>query len=428
MPPPFLDRKPHDPRPSRCWSRRARIVAFACLPLLTRPLRGDDVSGVHIERIIDTVAGSGRTGAGAGEGGALEVDIAQPFGVEHVEAGERRALYVCEVGNHRLFRVDLASGETRVVAGTGTRGGDGDGGPARKARMDEPYEVRVDDRGHIYVVEMRGARVREIDGQSGAIRTVAGTGTSGYGGDGGPATEAKLNRPHSIALDGRGGLYIADIGNHRIRRVDLDSGRMSTIAGTGHKQLPVDGSIATGRPLLGPRALFIVGKTMWIALREGHSIWSMDLRTHRLTHVAGTGKKGHRDGTARSSTFNGPKGIVASSDGSKVWVVDTENQCIREIDVAAETVRTVAGQGPRGEGFGGDGGAATKARMGRPHGITVDRRGVLYIGDTNNHRVRRVRPVSTHQILSPLAPCGGHPRSPLTRVSREDGGGEPRLR
>jgi outer membrane protein assembly factor BamB len=348
--------------------------------------------------VIDTVAGSGKSQLDAGTGSARDVNIAQPFGVEIVEDGEARSLYVCEVGNHRVFHIDLATGNTRVIAGTGQKGDSGDGGPATKALMDEPYEVRVDARGDIYVVEMKGARVRKIDGKTGLITTIAGTGEPGYGGDDGPATKAKLRRPHSIALDGHGGLYIADIGNHRIRRVDLKTGRITTVAGTGRKQLPVDGSVATGRPMLGPRALYIVGDTMWIALREGHSVWRMDLRTHRLKHVAGTGKKGHRDASAKLSSFNGPKGIVANRDGSRVWVVDTENQCIREIDVKKDRVRTVAGYGPQGVGFGGDGGPATKAKMGRPHGITVDRRGVLYIGDTNNHRVRRVRPSEHSEI------------------------------
>jgi len=147
--------------------------------------------------------------------------------------------------------------------------------------------------------------------------------------------------------------------------------------------------VATGRPMLGPRALHIVRDTLWIALREGHSVWKMGLRDRKLTHVAGSGEKGYRDGAANVALFNGPKGIVQAAEGG-VYVVDTENQVIRRVDPQTGVVTTVAGSGPQGVGGAGDGGLARDAEMGRPHGIAVDHHGALYIGDTNNHSVRRV--------------------------------------
>ena len=133
---------------------------------------------------------------------------------------------------------------------------------------------------------------------------------------------------------------------------------------------------------------------MWIALREGNSVWRLDLRDGRIHHIAGTGKSGYTGdgGSAKKATMNGPKGIESATNG-KVYIVDTENQVIREIDPKADKIRTVAGVGPQGRGYGGDDGPATQAEMDRPHGIGIGPDGGLYIGDTNNHRVRKVLPV-----------------------------------
>ena len=131
---------------------------------------------------------------------------------------------------------------------------------------------------------------------------------------------------------------------------------------------------------------------MWIALREGHSVWKLDLKVGTLAHIAGSGKKGFTgDGaSAKAATFDGPKGIALGPDGN-VYVMDTENNAVRKIDLKSGLISTAAGSGPDAKGSGGDGGPATKAQMDRPHGICVGPDGTIYIGDTNNHRVRRVK-------------------------------------
>ena len=338
--------------------------------------------------IIETVAGTGQRELGLQAGAADAVNIGQTFGVE---LGPDGALYICEVENHRVLRLDLKTRQVKTVAGSGKQGYSGDGGPATEASCFEPYEVRFDRAGNMYFVEMKGAVVRKVDAETGIISTVAGDGKPGFAGDGGPATKARLKQPHSIALDDDGNLYIADIGNHRIRRVSLESGLIETIAGTGANKLPPSGVVAKGQPLASPRALHIKDGAMWIALRGAHSVWKLDLASGKLDHVAGTGKQGYDDGPAAEATFNGPKGIVAGPNHD-LLVVDTENQVIRRIDLQTGTVSTVAGSGPKGRGYGGDGGPALECKMDRPHGITVDAAGVYYIGDTNNHRVRRVVP------------------------------------
>lgn len=338
---------------------------------------------------ITTVAGTGSRENNGSSGNATKVNVGQPFGVE---VGPDEALYVTEVQNHRVLRVDLESGTLKTVAGSGVKGYSGDGGKATEANLNEPYEVRFDKDGNMFFVEMINNIIRRVDAKTGIIQTIAGTGEKGYSGDGGPAIKAQFNRPHSIALDHQGGLYVADIGNHRIRRVDLKTGIVDSIAGDGSKRPPKHNHLARGKPVVGPRALFIDGDTMWVALREGHAVWALSLDTGKWKHIAGTGKKGFSGdgGAARAATFNGPKGIAVGPDNN-VYVVDTENQVIRVIHTATDIISTIAGSGPVHRGGEGDGGPATEAEMDRPHGICVGPDGTVYIGDTNNHRVRQVR-------------------------------------
>lgn len=340
---------------------------------------------------IETIAGTGQAADGGNSGLALKTSIGNPFGVE---VGPDGALYITEVSNHRVRRLEFKTGQLTTVAGNGVKGYSGDGGPATEASLNEPYEVRFDGQGNMYFVEMQNHLIRKVDAQ-GRISTIAGTGKPGYGGDGGPALAAQFRQPHSIALDGRGGLFVADIGNHRIRRIDLAKGTIESIAGNGEKELPKDGESSKDRPIHGPRALFINGRTMWIALREGNSVWKLNLDAGTLHHVAGTGKKGFEpaseNGPAKQATFNGPKGIALGPQANLVYVVDTENQAIRVIDASRDTISTVAGSGPDARGYGGDGGLATQCKLNRPHGICVGPDGTVYLGDSENHRVRAVR-------------------------------------
>lgn len=340
---------------------------------------------------IETVAGDGREGDLPRRGGlALQVPVALPFGVE---IGPDGALYVTSVGQHRVLRLDLATGRITSAAGSGIKGFAGDGGPADKALLNEPYEVRFDSQQNMYFVEMQNHLIRRVDARTRTISTVAGDPKGGLSGDHGPPRNAQFRQPHSIAFDDRDNLYIADIGNHRIRRINARAGTIVSIAGNGQKGLPADGSNAQGNPIFGPRALAVVGRTLWIALREGNSIWRLDLDTGVIRHVAGTGKSGYEGdgGPAQAASFNGPKGIAATPE-SLVYVVDSENQAIRMIDTRSGLIYTVAGGGPRARGFAGERSPALSAKLDRPHGIGLAPGGGFYIGDTNNHRVRWVRP------------------------------------
>ena len=339
---------------------------------------------------IETVAGTGQPGDNGREGPALETNVDQPFGVEF---GPDGALYICEVGQHRVRRLDLTTGRLTTAAGAGRKGYAGDGGPAKEALLNEPYEVRFDAAGNMFFVEMQNHLVRRVDAKTQTISTVAGTGQPGYSGDGGPATKAALRTPHSIAFDAKGRLLIADIGNHRIRRVDLKGGTIESIAGNGEKQLPKDGDQARGAAIFGPRALAVRNEVVWVALREGNSVWRLEPGDKQdgliWRRAAGTGRKGYEDGPAAEALFDGPKGIALDAKGN-VYIVDTENNAIRVFDPRSGTIGTIAGLGPESAGYGGDGGPAAEARFDRPHGICIGPDGAIYIGDTLNHRVRRI--------------------------------------
>jgi sugar lactone lactonase YvrE len=351
--------------------------------------------GAHAEEqtswTIETVAGNGQRGdLPMPAGAALQLPVDQPFGVE---TGPDGALYITSIGQHRVLRVDTRTGELTSVAGSGRAGFDGDGGPATEALLNEPYEVRFDSTGHyMYFVEMKNHLIRRVDLHTGVISTIAGSTQEGYAGDGAAAKDAQFSQPHSIALDDRGNLYVADIGNHRIRCIDLAAGTIRTIIGDGQKKLPQDGKPAAGQSIFGPRALHVVDRTLWIGLREGNSIWRLDLDTGIIHHVAGTGKKGYSGdgGKPLAATFNGPKGIVATKEGV-VYIVDAENQVVRRLDSHRNQLSTITGGGPQAAGFAVERGPAREAKIDHPHGIGLAPDGNLYLGDTNNHRVRLLR-------------------------------------
>jgi sugar lactone lactonase YvrE len=200
-----------------------------------------------------------------------------------------------------------------------------------------------------------------------------------------------LNQPHSIQFDRQGNLFICDIANNRIRKVDKATGTISTFAGNGQRGTTPDGAKIQGTPLNGPRAIdFDRDGNLWLALRDGNAIYRFDLTAGVIHPVAGTGKKGFEGngGPARAATLSGPKGLSIGPDGN-VYFTDTESHSIRMIEVARGTVEWIAGSGEKGDGPDGD---AHTCRLARPHGIFVDADGSIFIGDTENNRVRVIPP------------------------------------
>jgi sugar lactone lactonase YvrE len=319
-------------------------------------------------------------------GPAGQAQLSDPFGIVRRPDG---VLYICDTGNHRIRQV-AADGTISTVAGNGIRGYSGDGGPALQAELNEPYEVRFDSAGDLYFVERLNHLVRRVAMKSGIISTVAGTGSAGFSGDGGKAREAQLNEPHSIGFDRAGDLYICDIKNHRVRKVAMATGVISTFAGTGERKGTLDGAPIAGTSLNGPRALdFSPDGQMWLALREGNALYRIDLAEQRIHHVAGTGKAGAsgNGGPAREATLSGPKGVSVGPDGN-IYMADTESHTIRMVDIKTGQIELIAGTGHKGDGPDGD---PLQCALSRPHGVFVDADGTVYIGDSEAHRVRAVK-------------------------------------
>lgn len=333
-------------------------------------------------RRIVTVVGTGHQGAAADGESAKTAKLDQPYGVL---IGPDGALYWADFGSNRVMRFDRKSGKVFAVAGNGTKGHTGDGASARAATLNAPHEVRFDSKANMLIAERDAHVVRFVDRRSTIISTLVGTGVPGFGGDSGPSAEAQLKQPHSIVLDRNDNLYICDIQNNRIRRRDAASGILTSFAGNGETADTPDEAPLTA-PLHGPRSIDIgPDGTMYLILREGNKVFSIDPQRKILKRIAGTGAKGYGGdgGRALDSTWNGPKGIAYAPDGS-LYISDTENHVIRRVSLADGTVSTVAGTGMRGDGPDGD---PLGCALARPHGVCVHN-GTLYIGDSENYRIR----------------------------------------
>jgi DNA-binding beta-propeller fold protein YncE len=321
---------------------------------------------------------------GNGTPGLSDQQVNNPYGMAF---GPDGALYFCDLDNQRIRRLDLKTHRTSVMAGDGQRGHSGDGGPATEAALNMPHEIQFDAAGNLYIAERDSHVVRRIDARTRSISTFAGTGVAGFSGDGGSAASAQLRQPHSIAIDpGRRFLLICDIGNHRIRRVELATGVIDTYGGTGDRQATPDGAPLKGTPLNGPRTIaFDSSGNLYLALREGNAIYRVDGRQLTLHHVAGTGEQGYSGdgGPARAAKLAGPKGLAWWR--GTLYVADTETHVIRAIDLKTGVIRTALGTGLRGDGPGPD---PLRCALARPHGVLVNSRGVLYVSDSEAHRIR----------------------------------------
>jgi sugar lactone lactonase YvrE len=325
---------------------------------------------------------------GNGSPGYSDRQVNNPYGLI---IGPDGGLYFCDLDNQRIRRLDLKTRQTRTAAGNGEKGYSGDGGPATAASLNMPHEIQFDAAGHLYIAERDNHVIRRVETKTAVISTFAGTGKPGFSGDDGPASHAELRSPHSIAIDGSGRqLFICDIGNHRVRQVDLQTGRITTFAGTGERQPTPDGASIKGTPLNGPRTIaFDRSGNLYLALREGNAIYRINRKTSTIHHIAGTGEQGYSgDGDrARLAKLAGPKGLAWSRN--RLYVADTENHAIRQIDLKSGIIETVLGTGQRGDGPEGN---PLRCALARPHGVLVDGRGTLYVGDSEAHRIRTVVP------------------------------------
>jgi sugar lactone lactonase YvrE len=346
---------------------------------------------------IPSFAATVATLIGTGKPGYSDTEVNNPYGLA---IGPDGALYFCDLDNSRIRRMDLATKRVITIAGNGQKGYQGDGGPATAASLNMPHELLFDAKGDLYIAERDNHVIRKIDMKTGIISTAAGTGMRGFGGDGGPGVKAQFNQPHSIVLDRDGSMLICDIGNHRIRRLHLDTGMIETYAGTGETKETPEGSAVKGTPVTGPRTIArAVNGDLYLALREGNAIYRIDAKTQTYHRLAGTGELGFSgDGgpalqakfggsaTGAAARLAGPKGLALGSDDS-LYVADTESHAIRKINLKTGIIFTVLGTGQIGDGPEAD---PLQCKLNRPHSVLFAN-GVLYVGDSEAHRIRILR-------------------------------------
>src|SRR5262245_7110470 len=333
------------------------------------------------DRLVVVAGGSGPEG-----GPATQAKLQAPFGVDFDKAGN---MYLVELAGGRVLRVDDKGTLTRV-AGTGQKGDKGDGGPGLKAEFNGMHSLALAPDGTVYLADTWNNRVRKFDPKTGVVSAFAGTGEKGYGGDGGPALQAKFGGIYCVALDPRAErLYLADLDNRRIRAIDLKTGTVSTVAGNGQRGVPEDGAEAAKAPLVDPRAVAADAKgNVYVLERSGNALRVVDSRG-KIRTVVGTGQKGSSGdgGDARQATLNGPKHLCIDRDGS-VLIADTENHVIRRYLPAEGKIVRVAGSGKKGTA--GLDGPPEQAELNQPHGVYVHPSGAIYITDSSNNRVLKI--------------------------------------
>ena len=388
-------------------------------------------------QIIRTIAGSGEPGYSGDDQPAISARLWEPKGVAVDEAGN---LYIADSENHVVRLVSLRTGLISTIAGAGTNGSSeesrpqgvsphileedplstqvdgperfaqltdvsgtvrfvvgkaqtlrpgGDGGPAIHAVLNFPSAVAVDARGHVYIADTFNHSVRIIEKKTGIITTLAGTGQRRFSGDGGPGLSAALNEPVALAVD-RHRLYIADQNNHRVRMLDLSTGIITTVAGTGEAGYNGDGMSGTEAALSGPSGLAVgPDGALYIADTFNGRIRRIDPESGCIHTIAGDGGEYRYQGVEHevSVSLSRPYGVGIEPDGN-LLITDSDSHLIRRWNQHTKIVTRVAGNGFAK--FGGDEGPAQESSLNFPFGVAVDSAGNIYIADTFNHRVRMI--------------------------------------
>lgn len=345
------------------------------------------VRKIATDGTITTVAGIGQYGYSGDDGPATEARIS-PQGIAIDAEGN---LYIADSGNHRVRKVDAVTGTITTVAGTGTSGFSGDNGPATTARLNSPSGVAFDDAGNLYIADMNNKVVRKVT-PSGTITTIAGVaGTYGDSGDNGPATSAKLSSPGKLVYSS-GYLYISDYNANRVRKVNLSSGIISTAAGTGAYGYSGDNGPAASAQLNYPQGIAIDGSNnLYIADGNNNRV-RMVSDSGLISTIAGNGSaRFAADGPASQAELYTPSAIAFDGAGN-LYIAETQNNRVLKVDPFGNIV-TFAGTGTAG--FDGDGGSAASAQLNFPSDVTVDGDGNVYIADTQNRRIRKVDTLGT---------------------------------
>jgi RHS repeat-associated protein len=351
--------------------------------------------------IITTAAGNGTAGYAGDNGPATSAEF---YGLGGMVCDSAGNLYIADSYNHRVRKLIIATGIVTTVAGNGVYGYSGDGGPATSAEV-SPSGVALDSAGNLYIADRFGSAIRRVDASTGIITTIAGDGTAGYSGDGGSATSAQLNEPMALAFDASGNIYVADNGNNVIRKVNVSSGIITTVAGNGTAADAGDGGLATSAEINDPRGLAIDSAgNVYVSERIGARVREINASTGIIATVAGEGPLSYDyvgdGGPATSALLHWATGVALDGAGN-LYIADENAGRVRKVNLSTGIITTVAGDGV--EGYSGDGGPATSAEMDIIAGIALDPHGNLYVADAGNFRIREVN-YTTAVNWAPPAP------------------------
>ena len=280
-------------------------------------------------------------------------------------------------------------GIIETIAGTGQEGYGGDGGMATQAHLNQPFHHALDSEGNLYIAEAKNHCIRKLNLQTGIITTVAGCGQMGFSGDGGPAIHATMNEPYALQVDTNGDIYIVDRLNAVVRKVDAMTGTIITVVGNGTKGYSGDGGLAIHAQMREPNDCYLDGKGgLLIADIQDQRVRRLDLRTGIITTFAGTGEKLHGGdcGPAAQAGINGCRAICVDSQGN-TYICEREGNYVRVVATNG-IITTIAGTGERG--YTGDGEPASRATFDGPKAIRCDTQDNLYVVDTENHAIRRI--------------------------------------
>ncbi|MEA2425837.1 MAG: hypothetical protein QOH13_2247 [Thermoleophilaceae bacterium] len=356
---------------------------------------------------IFTIAG-GDVGGFKGDGRpATSASLNGPAGV--LAAGDGGIL-IADTINQRVRRID-PSGRILTIAGNGSRGFAGDGGPPTGATLQDPTALALGKDGSLYVADTGNNRIRVIR-PNGVIGTVAGTSDQGFSGDGGPASAAQLNAPQGLAIALNGGVFLSDTGNNRVRLIRPD-GTIATVAGSGKAGFAGDGAPATGAELNAPSGLAVAGDGALLIADTGNNRVRRVGGDGKITTVAGDGGGGSAGdgGDATSAQLNSPVDVATVPAGG-FFVAEAGGNRIRHVDPAGHIARLAGTGGPR---FGGDGRAASTALLNAPRAVELMPSGVeVLVADTDNDRVRYIAIPGQASRLA-LAPLKDTVTAPLVK-------------
>lgn len=377
--PPFSITISSDNLFSRIIRKLRSKVIIASLALLPKFIIGQN---------IITVAGTGTAGY---NGDGIPATTAQFNGVQGLALDGAGNIYAADIAGNRIRKITIATGLITTVAGTGTAGYNGDGILATAAQINIPSALAFDGNGDLYFTDRSNSRIRKITTSTGIITTVAGTGAPGYNGDGIAATTAQLNNPNEVSFDGSGNLYIADWFNNRVRKIDAVTGIISTIAGTGTAGYNGDGIPATAAQINGPCGIIFdkAGNT-YIAEYGGARVRKINISTGLITTIAGTGTFGYNgDGILATTAQLSGCAYIKFDIAENMFIGEGSNQRVREIIKSTGLISTIAGTGT--SGYNGDGIPATSAQLNYPFYILFDQpECTMYIADYYNNRIRKV--------------------------------------